>query len=34
MKTAKYGKMEVVLVEWFGQNALCISACAYKSMLS
>jgi len=28
MRRAKYGKMEVVLGEWFRQNMHCISACA------
>jgi hypothetical protein len=28
MRTSKYGKMELVLGEWFQQNRLCISACA------
>jgi hypothetical protein len=28
MRTAKYGKMELVLGEWFLQNRLCISTCA------
>jgi hypothetical protein len=28
MRTSKYGKMELVLAEWFQQNRFRISACA------
>jgi hypothetical protein len=27
MRTSKYGKMELVVGEWFQQNRLCICAC-------